>query len=355
MGWYDSSWLNRLSLTVQSGQVDADLTDYPVYVDLDDIGTGHGFWTGVQSDGDDIRITKSDGTTEVPIEVVAIDTTGKTGQMYFKADGTLSSSSNTTYYLYYNNSGASGYASSATYGRDNVWTASYTAVWHLEETPNASANDNVDSTGNGYDLRAQGTTPTLNSSSQFGKGVTFSSGELYSQATTIAAGQPWTNEAWIYSTSTGNQTVHGNGTTGANNRRNLLMYTGTQIQHTESGGDVRGDTANAINNWHFVATTKASGGGTGSVTIYDNGSVDGDTEFSAPSTGTGGTGALRLGRNAGAGEPFVGTIDEARVSSVERASTWISTQYNNQSASSSFYSLGSEESPPSTGQIIFIG
>ena len=35
----------------------------------------------VQADGDDIRVTGSDGVTELPIELVSIDTVAKTGEL----------------------------------------------------------------------------------------------------------------------------------------------------------------------------------------------------------------------------------------------------------------------------------
>lgn len=40
---------------------------------------------------------------------------------------------------------------------------------------------------------------------------------------------------------------------------------------------------------------------------------------------------------------YPGVIDEVRVSSIARSADWITTQYNNQSATSTFYTLGSEE------------
>lgn len=79
MAWYNASWTYRVSVTVQSSQVDADLTDFPVYVDLSDLPAG--FHTNVKSDGGDIRVTKSDGTTEVAREVVFYNATDDTGEL----------------------------------------------------------------------------------------------------------------------------------------------------------------------------------------------------------------------------------------------------------------------------------
>ena len=139
--WYSGSWSRRIKLTVRHETVDANLTDFPVYINLANLPAG--FFTNVQSDGDDIRITKIDGVTEVPYELVSINTTLKTGELHFKAD--LASTTNTEFYLYYANSGALGYAAGATYGSRNVWTNGYEAVYHLETSPVSAL---VDSTSN---------------------------------------------------------------------------------------------------------------------------------------------------------------------------------------------------------------
>jgi hypothetical protein len=41
---------------------------------------------------------------------------------------------------------------------------------------------------------------------------------------------------------------------------------------------------------------------------------------------------------------FVGYIDEARFLSTEKTATWISTEYNNQSSPSTFFTIGAQES-----------
>ena len=503
MGWYNSNWQFRKKITIDNTKVNADLTDFPVYVDLSDLGSD--FFSNVKADGGDIRITKADGTTEVPREIVSISneleatsgswssgadtvetvpantdgeifftinydkniganyfmggfseeadapatgyngidfaiygspnaslqvfengtqvhntgsalavgdivsvnrngstgaityklngttfytsTTSTTaelkgditvnnsndyisnirmydgtktffpsfdnlvnminshiGEAHFKADGTLSSSTDTDFYIYYGNASATEPAVTATYGRNNVWDTNYLGVWHLEETPSVSAYDVVDSTGNNFDMQAAGTTPT-SASGQLGKGVQFAGGRLYSNAT-WQANQPITMEAWIYLTSTGNQTVFGNGADSLANRRNLLMFGGTKIQHTEVGGDVRQNGSIAINNWHYVCTTKDAVGGAGSVSLYANGNFEASTLLNPsypPSTTTGATNNIFLGSNVSGTETLSGIIDEARFSTTERTSDWISTQYNNQNSASTFYSAGAQE------------
>ena len=79
-GMWLSGWTYRKKVTVQSANVDADLTDFPLYVGFSadsDIGGG----VSDTTDGTDIRFTSSDGVTELPYEresftVSAGDATG---------------------------------------------------------------------------------------------------------------------------------------------------------------------------------------------------------------------------------------------------------------------------------------
>ena len=148
--WYDTNWPYRKQITVQFSQVDSTESNIPVYVDLADLGTD--FFASVNVDGGDIRVTNSNGVTEMAREVVAVNKGSETGELHFRADS-LSSSSPTSFYIYYGNSGASDYAVTATYGRNNVWSNNYDAVYHLEEDAAGITSNNlyVDSTGNGYD------------------------------------------------------------------------------------------------------------------------------------------------------------------------------------------------------------
>lgn len=49
MAWYNTSWKSRIKITIANGKVDADLTDFPVYVDLSDLPSS--FWSSVLNGG----------------------------------------------------------------------------------------------------------------------------------------------------------------------------------------------------------------------------------------------------------------------------------------------------------------
>jgi hypothetical protein len=105
------------TLTVPSGTIASNLTDFPVRVDLDDMPSG--FWDNVKSDGGDIRVYESDGTTQIPFDLVHIDTVNEVGLLFFK-DSLLSGSDN-VYKIECGYPAHNLLAPTNTYGRNNVW------------------------------------------------------------------------------------------------------------------------------------------------------------------------------------------------------------------------------------------
>lgn len=138
---------NYVTITIDNTKIDATLTDYVLYVDLADMPAG--FWSTVASDGGDIRPTLTDNTTELPLEIVNINTTTDIGEIYIGVDS-VSSSSDTVIHLWYNGTGTLR-AATHTYGSQNVWdNAGYVGVWHLNEASSTRS----DSTDGGRDLTA---------------------------------------------------------------------------------------------------------------------------------------------------------------------------------------------------------
>lgn len=71
-------------VTVPSGKVSSNLTAFPLMVDFVDMPSS--FWTGVRSDGGNIRAYQSDGSTMLPHDVTFIDTTQEEGRMFIRTD-----------------------------------------------------------------------------------------------------------------------------------------------------------------------------------------------------------------------------------------------------------------------------
>lgn len=117
------------------------------------------FWAGVKVAGADVRITNSDGSTEVAREVVGFDKVSEFGGVFFKADG-LQTDADTVYRIYYNNADALEPEGDAANGKESVWPSEYIGAWHL-------ANDDyTDSTENG--LNALGVNAPGKGAGKFG-------------------------------------------------------------------------------------------------------------------------------------------------------------------------------------------
>ena len=336
--WYSASWVKRIKLTIPRSMVPGSQTNFPVYVNLDDLPDA--FFLGVQADGDDIRVTQSNGITEVPYELVTIDTSAKTGELHFKAD--VSSTTESKYYIYYGNSGASGYSASATYGRNNVWTNGFLAVYHLDQSPTASTPQFTDSTGN-----SAGTAVNLEvgdrQTGQVGRAIDFDGTNEYIDTNFNRTMLRSTWSLWLRTdgaqgaydglftsqgTLTNGLTVSGSSTRLGYNWRdavNTYTWVGAPIYPT--------------NAWFMaslvVEPTQA--------TVYSH---TGSGVTSAVNTVTHATATvdgLDIGQDSIGSRLYNGLVDEATLANTVRSATWLATTYNNKANSTGFYSVSSEE------------
>lgn len=135
----------RLKITMDHTQVSETDTDITITFRLNRIPGAHGFWSHVKSDGGDIIVTKSDGTTRVPLEVADVNIAGNWGNIYFKGD--KSSVSDVEFYIYYGDAGASQPGRATAYGKENAWP-DHTSVYHM----NVDAASQDDATSTDIDL-----------------------------------------------------------------------------------------------------------------------------------------------------------------------------------------------------------
>lgn len=337
MDWYNNNWRYRKKITIDNTKVNANLTNFPVYLDLANLGSD--FFANVKSDGGDIRITTSDGLTEVPVEVVAINTGTSTGEVHFKAPG-LSSSSATEFYVYYGNSGASLPTANSTYGSQNVWDSNYYAVYHL-----TSLND---STSKGNNL-------TNSNASAFASGKLGGAYDFNGSNSFLSNGSPtlptgnaqYTLEAIIYPDTTGNRGIIGYGNYGTNGQVNAFRTANSDSYNNYWWGNdlersvtsFTGQWQQAVARWDgSTRSVKKNGGGGGT---------------DSPGSHNFGSGNFRIACTNN-NEFFDGRIDEVRISNIARADTWLSTQWNNHNSPSTFYSVGTQQSGTSIETVLGI-
>ncbi len=347
--WFSSSWNYKVKVEVNPNKVGTTtaITSFPVYVDL--AGMPASFWTNASNTGADIRVLESDETTETAFELVSYNNSTKIGELHFMADS-LATTSTSTFYIYYGNATATAYAVTDTYGRNNVW-GDYVAVYHLEgnSTDRKGSYNGTDTSityssgligqGAGYNATTDRISLGTNTAFQFGEADQF------------------TIQAWV-SASTRNygRTIFSRQDgAGAAGYRGYTFYTkdtsgGIQMDMYSNlgggGNNVRtwASTIAADNTFyllHFVSagTSVASG-----MDLYRNASLQ--TASTPSNTLTGSTVISRnaqIGNRDGSNLGWQGLLDEVRVRASQLSTSWITTEYNNQNSTSTFFYIGAEE------------
>ena len=343
--WYNSSWTYRTRITINSSEVNGDLSNYPVYVDLSDLSDS--FFDNVGVNGADLRVTKADGTTEIAREVVYISATDNTGELHFVANGTLSSSSDTDFYIYYGNNGASAYANGDTYGRDNVWIENFVAVWHLSESV-GSASDVYDSTVNNNNGTTSGSMTSGDSvTGRVGKAFDLDgTNDMITTAvssSTDMSGSDLTVSAWF-------STIATYGSEKMILEHSIWDVSGAYQLTTTSNSNIRfnfknmEDSVGSINhgvsfndgNWHNVTSTFDDAANITKI-YYDGSQAASKSVFQSI---TNGTVATYIGGRGNNSLYFTGKLDEVRLMDTARSADWIKTEYNNHNSPSTFYSVG---------------
>ncbi|WOV93075.1 MAG: DUF2341 domain-containing protein [Candidatus Nitrosoabyssus spongiisocia] len=165
----DTSWNTRLQITIDSSQVIGNHENFTVLISINDTNLNS---TTVQSAGQDIRFTTTDGTTLLEHEIESFTNNATTGTLVaWVRLPTLSSTSDTILYMYYNVSTAS----SIPY--PDVWDSDYVIIYHMDQST-FGAQSTLDSSGNDCHATPLSTGSTdFNSSdlvsAQIGNGLNF--------------------------------------------------------------------------------------------------------------------------------------------------------------------------------------
>lgn len=327
------------TITIDSTKVAADLTDYPVYVDLSDLPAS--FWDVVTNGGGDIRVYKDDDTTELAREVVSCDTATDTGELHIKFSGTLSSSTDTDIHIYADGT-SSEPASTATYGSEAVWT-NYAAVYH--------GDDLTDSAGN-YDLTRNSAPTEGNSTAKIGTSFNLDGTDDYYQNTSVTgeSGNALSLQAWFRGDTDG-ATPYATFSivedTGAyavlrwdsHSTDNPVTARYRNASRSRSASTTDGGSLSAAT-WYMqhgvFPTSKVP-------TIYLNGgNAASNSSGLDPVTITPGT--IYVGITGFVDYHFDGYLDELRWRTDELSANWITTEYNNQNSPATFYTAAAAAS-----------
>ena len=335
-GWYNASWGYRTKITIDHTKVPSTQTDFPVLISKTDTRfktVANGGHMG-NAGATDLVITSSDGTTKLNHQIeYYVATTGEI--VAWVKVPSLSSSTDTDLYLYYGNAGVA--------DQQNVtgtWNSNFKQVLHVSDGTTLSV---TDSTGNynGTNSSSTATAGQIDGAAAQTGGAYISNGAtLY---TMIGGSTSHTISFWFNMTSYsgGDQYVWDFDTAlGLGAFMNIALD--NQIQWGYNGaGSYR--TYSAISptmtagTWHYVVAQKTASGS--NAKLY----VDGTLQ-----TGTGSGGTIGDPQNTGSsggqwGRYHTSTslandgkIDEMRIMNIATSADWITTEYNNQSAPSTF-------------------
>jgi hypothetical protein len=335
MAWYDPSWSYRVAVTVQATKVPSNQTNFPVWVDLADLPAG--FFTNVKSGGEDIRVTLSDGETEVARQVVGITVGSSIGEIHFNSTS-VSSSADTTYYIYYGNAAASEPAADATYGSENVWDGNFEAVYHLQEAGNSDPDGYKDSTSN--DNHGTGDVDYPDQvDGLLGKCADWNAVANWIDITgiSVASGTDKTFSFWINPDSLSTSDFLIDTQTG----RLVCALRDVGAVDTISFYDGSWNETNqaaSTGSWQYVSFTFT---GTTAKIYLDGSQIGGDISYSQKAIG----GNVVLGHAALLSSDintYDGQLDEVRISDTARSADWATTEYNN-GTTSTFYTVGDQQ------------
>jgi hypothetical protein len=310
-------------IDIQTANLDANLTDFPLYVHVDgdtDIGAV------CQSDGTDIWFTASDGTTLLPFEreSFAVAAGAATGDFWVQTD---LATTGTHILLFYGT--ATGDLSSAA----AVWDANHVAVWHMND---ATTSTILDSTTNDYDGAKTAANQPIQAAGTIGYGQQFDGANDLIDVNALDAyfsgGAAVTVSCWAkWAATEANKGVVGYwGTNKLILCREGSGYPQFAIDTASGANTVTGAALNNDSAWHHYVGTYDKDAGSANVKLYINGASVGSP---ATATGTITNGdAFNIGsiNNSTAGTyNLTGFIDEIRLSSIARTAAWIKFEYYN--------------------------
>jgi len=308
----------------------SDLDEFPLLVDLSKMPTE--WWDAVDTtDATKGRAAKDDGT-ELPCDWEDFDPSTKTGWVWVRWSGTLSSSGTQTLRIYPPQAANASYAPSDLYGSQNVWDSNYVAVWHMNE----SSGTVHDATANGSDATPHGG-PTYEQSGKIGNAVYFDGSGDYFSGTGFAFSGGFTVEAWAKPDDTDAD------------RRLFYQYDSGEgyflTQYNEDSGVWRFtcfasgtykdcfSSAPPTGSWQYVVGTRDD---SGNLTLYVDGVAQADTEILG---GAIDAAPFFIGCDVNQLHQFAGVMDELRISSVARSADWISHSYDQVNDQDAFWNL----------------
>jgi len=322
-------------ITIDPVKVIGDQAAFPVWIVLDDADLA----ARAAADGADIYFTRPDGT---PLEHQLQRWTKATGRLEAWVRVDLADTAPTLLELRYGDPRVAHAPNPPM-----VFSSSFAAVWHLDDSLATSAVADATNMRNGTTTGGLNTTHQV--AAQLGGGISFNGSNNQIQFTNPYAGNgPHTISAWVsQNASTACNSIVTVGTAATSQSR--WLHSHYQPASRAAAGLYNNDWLDAPNmildgaGWvlvHWVLDGLVSH-------LYRDGVELGDTHTHQAGINTQGTAGYIGYAPAGWGNCGLdGMLDEVRLATVARSAGWIATEYANQKSPQTFYSVGAEEIVP---------
>jgi hypothetical protein len=339
------------SMTIDHTKVPSAQSNFTVLVSVTDpalktvangghVANANGYDIGFYAD--------SGGNTKLKWEVEKYD--GTTGNLIaWVKIPSVSSSTDTVFYLMYGNSAINTDQSDP----PNTWDSNFKGVWHMND--NAANTTIRESTVTGANGTNNANTSSKTAAGQIGSALSYNGNTDGSFAAinlsatnivTLSFWMKWTTNANDdhlafeytpnYNVNAGGFIADWNSSSFGGGKFETGMGNGNRTYWTDLF------TRPAAATWHLVHLVFNRSGPTDKV--YVDGSLQTLTTGTHTASGMGNfsNSSLYFMSRAASALNAAGTLDEVRLSTIERNAGWVTTEYNNQSSPGTFITMGSE-------------
>lgn len=345
--------MGKVKITIDNTKVSGSdhLYNFPVLITEDNMPDS--FWENVQSDGSDIFVSSISSDVEYPREIIAetFDSSGKIMEMWIKVP-VLLYDEDTEFLIHYGGSGI--YANST-----EVWDSDYEMVQHLNEQPDGTADEVVDSTDNNNDGISNVSGDATLATGQIGQALDFTAHDMHIDCGDSPSWDltDFTFSAWIRPEDLA-------GHTGTSEMRVIDKSANTAFAvNGDGGGELlwwagnwNAETFAALTDdtWFYYQVTRTGGS---TAQFYIDGATEG-SPFTDSTSIIVNSAILSIGGGIGQSDDWHGSIDEMRVLNIAKSADWIATEFSNQAQATraAFYSAEvyipiNKTGVPATGQI----
>ena len=317
--WYGNCKWSQM-VTIDKSVTSSPLTNFPFLVAITNQDAA--VFGRALSDGRDIVFTTEDGLTKLDHEIEVYSDTGSKRLIAWVKIPVLSSTVDTKIQMFYGDSSSTNQQNVV-----GVWSNGFLGVWHLNEAISAGGVNKDSSASLAHTVR-YGSSPA-GTAGMIGGGNAYNGTDDYSVGTGVVRG---TNEfsvsAWVYANDA-NMRVFEQGDVNTEylgkTADNKVIFSLSPVLNSQK--IVRGAAVFTPGAWHYVvamATTNAWDKPVYVDNVYGVSAGFGDVGLAAHKR------AKYIGGLPNVTYCWNGKVDELRVESVKRSTTWIGACFNNQ-------------------------